>query len=154
MYSQMGGGKQVRALSAHRATMQKSSNEAHPADKAAWAAWAGPTRGYTNDEKAKKAKTDIATSLKEPEKDAQIVQSTTNEKAKIAKSDIEAFMAELLESFVPVWPPWDEVAKKVKEEGWEAPSKEIVRNDKGQTEHQFFSDKLDKCAAALDDLTP
>ena len=60
----------------------------------------------------------------------------------------------MVESFVPVWPSWDEVEKMVKEKGSAAPSKEIARNAKGQTEHEFFSDKLDRCAAALDDLTP
>ena len=150
-----GGEKQVRALSAHRATMQKSSNEAHPADKAAWAAWAGPTRGYTNDEKAKKAKTDIEEPKKEPEKDVQNMRSTTSEEeTKEAKLDIEGFLAELVESFVPAWPSWDEVQQMVKEKGSAAPSKEIARSEKGQTEHEFFSEKLDKCAAALDDLTP
>ena len=27
-------------------------------------------------------------------------------------------------------------------------------NDKGQTEYEFFSEKLDKCTEALPDLTP
>ena len=39
-----------------------------------------------------------------------------------------------------------------KEKGVDALAKEIARNAKGQTEHEFFSEKLDTCAANLDDL--
>ena len=72
------------------------------------------------------------------------------------KTHIDEFVRKLVDPFKPVvepWPSWV-VAVATKEADGSSPITKKPKNVEGQTEYDFFCEKIAKCTEAIPDSTP
>ena len=85
---------------------------------------------------------------------AELKEATMEKERK--KTHIDEFVRKLAEPFKPVVEPWESwvVAVATQEADGSSPQTEKPKNEKGQTEYEFFCEKIEKCTEAIPDLTP
>ena len=85
---------------------------------------------------------------------AELKEAAENKERK--KTDIDELVRRLKDPFKAVIVPWESwvIAEATKEADGESTQIEKPRNEKGQTEYEYFGEKIEKCTEALPDLTP
>ena len=104
----------------------------------------------------KENKTNSTVVLKEKEEKTTVVlKETTMEKEK-KKTNIDEFVRRLNDPFKPIVEPWPSWVVEVATKGANnpPPQEEKPKNKEGQTEYEFYSEKIAECTEAIPELTP